>query len=293
MQYDTETPPLVKLVIFDREFWFVDTVRPSRLMMFLEKVNFDVDGGCWNWDGCVTSQGYGVLYWDKKKQPAHRQAWMMFRGPIPSDFHIHHICENRRCVNPDHLLPVTPREHVNDYTPLAAPNINAQKTHCSKGHPLEGDNIYNPPGTNKRVCRICKKAWGDAKRKERGMVPGGSKHKQTHCKRGHELTEENLTWYGGQRYCKKCHAINARGYYDKLRSEMDDALKKNDVARISKLPQYWTHCKNGHLFSPENTMIVKYGERESRRCRTCYKANAEKRAEKIRKKQAELRGESQ
>lgn len=34
------------------------------------------------------------------------------RGPIPEGFECHHACENRACVNPDHMCIVTRDEHA-------------------------------------------------------------------------------------------------------------------------------------------------------------------------------------
>ena len=34
--------------------------------------------------------------------------------------------------------------------------FNSTKTHCKNGHKFTEENIYTPPGTNKRVCRKCR-----------------------------------------------------------------------------------------------------------------------------------------
>jgi hypothetical protein len=49
----------------------------------------------------VRSSGYGKGDW--REELAHRWAWMQEYGPIPEGLHVHHTCENRVCVNVDHM----------------------------------------------------------------------------------------------------------------------------------------------------------------------------------------------
>jgi hypothetical protein len=68
---------------------------------------------------------------------------------------MHHRCENKGCVNPDHLAVVTAAENTHaSHTPARA---NARKTHCSKGHPFSGENLYVVPKSGERQCRTCKR----------------------------------------------------------------------------------------------------------------------------------------
>lgn len=52
--------------------------------------------------GCTTA-GYGETFRDGKVRYAHRLAWEDANGPIPPGLTVHHRCEQRRCVNPDHM----------------------------------------------------------------------------------------------------------------------------------------------------------------------------------------------
>lgn len=67
-------------------------------------------------DACIdwpwTSDDYGQLAHEGRKQEAHRFAWELACGDVPDDLEIHHTCENPRCVNPAHLAAVTRREHM-------------------------------------------------------------------------------------------------------------------------------------------------------------------------------------
>ena len=56
--------------------------------------------------------GYGQLYHGGRKQMAHRFAYELLVGPIPTGLQLDHLCRNKRCVNPAHLQPVTQRENT-------------------------------------------------------------------------------------------------------------------------------------------------------------------------------------
>lgn len=71
----------------------------------------DRSGECWVWTACLNSRGYGVISIEGRRQLAHRVSFTWAKGPIADGLQVDHLCNVRRCVNPDHLEAVT--AHVN------------------------------------------------------------------------------------------------------------------------------------------------------------------------------------
>jgi hypothetical protein len=71
---------------------------------FNEKYIIDEETGCWNWQGGLDKDGYGNFRLNTNKQiKAHRFSYETFVGPLIKGFVCCHSCNNRKCVNYNHL----------------------------------------------------------------------------------------------------------------------------------------------------------------------------------------------
>lgn len=119
---------------------------------FWKNVDRNGPNGCWLWTAGLIASGYGQFWDGERKVVAHRHSFEMLRGAIPPGLTLDHLCRVRRCVNPDHLEPVTRGENVLRGVGLTAKN--AAKTHCAQGHPFDEANTFITERGHRR-CRIC------------------------------------------------------------------------------------------------------------------------------------------
>lgn len=75
--------------------------------------SFDVDPEtqCYLWSGRKTKQGYGVVCIDYRTITVHRAVYRILVEDIDDSLDVHHLCERPSCLNPDHLIALTPLQH--------------------------------------------------------------------------------------------------------------------------------------------------------------------------------------
>lgn len=134
----------------------------------------DTSGPCWEWTAALSVGGYGkytVVVDGKTKYPyAHRYAYEILVGPVPEGTDLDHLCRVRKCVNPDHLEPVSRRENVR--RGIGPTGLNMAKTSCPSGHEYSQENTF-VSRAGYRQCKICRRAYDKRRRPAKG---GGNHH---------------------------------------------------------------------------------------------------------------------
>lgn len=85
--------------------------------IFENKFMPEPNSGCWLWTASITPNGYGKIgIWagGKKTFIAHRVSWTLYKGHIPKNICVLHKCDNRLCVNPNHLFLGNKKDNTRD-----------------------------------------------------------------------------------------------------------------------------------------------------------------------------------
>ncbi len=134
------------------------------------------DRGCWE-KSSNNRDYYSRFSYKGRVVGAHRVAYEVFRGPIPEGMCVCHRCNNKRCMNPNHLYLATNKQNIQDACrdglAKGPPAEKREQSHCIHGHPLSGENLQITR-RGRRHCKECQRRhsrdW-KARRRERAAAP--------------------------------------------------------------------------------------------------------------------------
>ena len=130
---------------------------------------------CWNWTRKLDN-GYGRIWFRGKVWRVYRLLYTWKTGKVPkwknfTDKEIDHICNNRACVNPNHLQLISHKENTLKGSGPTA--VNKRKNRCKHGHLLVPDN------RGSRKCPTCNKIYMSSEKRRAYK----RKYYQEHCKK--------------------------------------------------------------------------------------------------------------
>lgn len=97
--------------------WITENGKKRRKtpLELLKRYTIDISTGCHNWQGRKDKDGYGRVNTAKYGTiRTNRLAYMLYVGEIPQGLLIRHLCNNRACINPNHLASGTNQDNMDD-----------------------------------------------------------------------------------------------------------------------------------------------------------------------------------
>jgi len=95
----------------------------------MNHIDYDAVTGCWNTGLSKDTAGYGLIRDENKQlQKTHRVSYRLFKGEIPEGILVCHHCDNRACINPDHLFLGSTQDNMDDMVEKKRSNWKASIT---------------------------------------------------------------------------------------------------------------------------------------------------------------------
>ena len=79
-----------------------------------QKINSRIclDNGCWDWLGTKDKDGYSIVWLNGKNVKLHRLMYFLKNNKLDQTLQVAHLCNNRFCSNPDHLVQQTHQDNI-------------------------------------------------------------------------------------------------------------------------------------------------------------------------------------
>lgn len=228
--------------------------------------------GCWL---ILTHKSYFITSYKNKSVRGAKIVYEMTRGTLPTDYVLDCLCVNKNCINPDHWAKRhknAPENYPFNYDDIFMDRLMQKVTINERGCWLvnqsldeDGYHITSYRGKAERAHKkvyelvngnipnnlVCDHYYCDTRNcvnpdhimitTSKANIQRGISYNRTktHCKQGHEFTEQN-TWYehNGSRHCRKCmYEANKRWrpkrkeWQQKNKDKLDDYYLKQQMKR--------------------------------------------------------------
>ena len=179
----------------------MDTLLYNKLISRMEITG----DGCWEWQGAIAS-GYGRMWWKGKIDNTNRLMWKAVNGDVPVGLFVCHICDNKLCLNPEHLFLATPKQNMDDMTRKGRRSCGPKHAEAIKRGWTPEKRARRSRQTKERIDRL------NAEKRKAAHVPHNWK-RCPDCETWYprEAFDKNRARYDGlAAVCKKCKTIRTR-----------------------------------------------------------------------------------
>lgn len=126
------------------------SIMKTPIERFMEKLK-PAANGCWLWIASKGNSGYGHFWVNGKFIDAHRFSYIWHNGEVPENKMVLHNCDNKLCVNPNHLKTGTAHDNMVDWNTRHPHSISPNFTFGGRHHTEEAKrNIAESAMGNKR-----------------------------------------------------------------------------------------------------------------------------------------------